>query len=75
MLSTHKSQKDRRTALRKAAKAHGDLKIQRRLVLLSNYQADPIAKRIMKDDVKFMSLMHAQNMRDQGRPAHSIYEK
>lgn len=73
--STHKSASVRRSALRKAAKAHGDLKIERRLVLLSNYQADPRAKRTMKDDVKFMSLMHAKHMREQGRKSHSVYEK
>ena len=72
---THNSEVVRHAALRKAAKAHGELKIERRLVLLSNYQADPEAKKVMKGDVKFMSLMHAQHMREQGRKSHSVYEK
>ena len=72
---THNSEAVRHSALRKAAKAHGELKIERRLVLLSNYQADPEAKKIMKADVKFMSLMHAKHMREQGRKSSSVYEQ
>jgi hypothetical protein len=73
--ATKKSEDVRRMALRKAAKAHGDLKIERRLVLLSNYQANPEAKRIMKADVKYMSLMHARHMRAEGKKGSSVYER
>lgn len=72
---TKKSDAVRQVALRKAAKAHGDLKIERRLVLISNYQANPEAKRIMKADVKYMSLMHARHMRAEGKKSSSVYEK
>jgi hypothetical protein len=57
---TDKSATARHAALKKASDKHDPLKILRRLVLLSNYQADPTAKKVMKDDVEFMKKVYQQ---------------
>lgn len=62
--STHKSDAARHLALRNAAKDVGDLKILRRINLIRNYQANDEAKRIMSQDVEYMSNFHARNKRD-----------
>lgn len=73
--TTHKSVDARRKALRDASKDKGELKILKRLVLLRNYQADPNSKRIMGEDVKYLSIRHAKTLEKDGKVSHSVYLK
>lgn len=73
--ATHKSISDRHTALKSASYKHGDLVVLRRLNVIRNYQADPKAKSIMADDVKYLSLRHAKRLEQQGKKSHSVYKK
>jgi hypothetical protein len=57
--STHKSDSARHQALGRAAK-NDKLKALRRLVLASNYQADPVAKAVMKKDVEYLKNTYAE---------------
>ena len=67
--ATHKASSQRHAALMRAAKESGEsmVNVLRRLNLLANYQADPVAKAAMRDDVKFMSEQYAALKRSQGR--------
>jgi len=71
----HKSSSVRHAALRAAVETYGDLKTLRHLSLERNYQADPIAKAIMADDVEYISLLHAKHLMKEGRKPRSKYMK
>lgn len=73
--ATHKSINERHNALKMASTKHGDLVVLRRLNAIRNYQADPKAKSIMADDVKYLSLRHAKRLEQQGKKSHSVYKK
>lgn len=64
---THRAAQARHQALEKASRAHGGLKVLRRMILLSNFQAHPAAKRTMREDVQFMRKYYAGEQRRQGR--------
>ena len=68
---TQKGAQTRHRALGKAAEDFGGLKILRRMVLLSNFQADPAAKNTMREDVQFMRNYYAREQRRQGRMVSS----
>jgi hypothetical protein len=73
--ATNKSITERHTALKSASIKHGDLVVLRRLNAIRNYQADPKAKSIMSNDVKYLSLRHAKRLEQEGKKSHSIYKK
>jgi len=66
---THVASKKRQSALEKASKKFGDLKVLRHLNLIRNYQADPSAKKVMSTDIVFLSGMHNEHLRKEGRRA------
>jgi hypothetical protein len=73
--SVHEPTAKRQQILRKAFKIYGELKTLRHLNLERNYQADPFAKKVMGADVKFMSGLHAEHLKKQGRkPSSKSYK-
>ncbi len=70
---THKPEKTRHHALIKAVEKHGNLKVLKHLNLERNYQADPKAKKIMGQDVKYLSIMRAKDSKKEGRVVKSKY--
>lgn len=73
--STHNSPAARHTALMKASKDEPMLAVLRRLVLLSNYQADPRAKAVMKEDVDYMKGRYAMHKMSQRRSVRKSSRK
>lgn len=60
--ATHESNSDRHEALRAAADStNNPLLVLRHLNLIRNYQADPTAKKIMDEDVAYMSNYYKNN--------------
>lgn len=73
--STHESPVKRHNALMKASKDEPMLAVLRRLVLLSNYQADPRAKAVMKEDVDYMKGRYAMHKMSQRRSSRKSSRK
>ena len=63
---TDKSVRGRHEALDKASARHNPLKVIRHLNLARNYQADAKAKRVMGEDVKYMSRQYTQYKKKHG---------
>lgn len=57
----HKTQAQRRSALRAASKEHNTLVVLRRLNLLRNYQTIPENKNIFSNDVEYMKKLYSKN--------------
>lgn len=58
--ATSKKKLSRHRALSSASSKYDPLKVLKRLVLLSNYQADPTAKKTMKADVEYMKGVYSK---------------
>jgi len=65
--ATHKAPAERHKALREASRSENPLMVLKRLNLLANYQADPRAKAVMREDVDYMSMEYKKYKRSQGR--------
>jgi len=59
--STKKSTRQRHESLRKASRQYTPIKVLRHLNLARNYQADTKAKKIMSDDVEYMSKFYSRS--------------
>lgn len=73
--STKNAEKTRRTALRTASKVYGDKKVLQHLSLIRNYNSSPNVKKIMSEDVKYLSIARARRLECEGKPVYSKYYK